>query len=30
VEEVVNIDEIDEAARQVDVAAQKSRTKRRE
>lgn len=30
VEEVVNIDEIDEAAREVDVAAQRSRTKRRE
>ena len=30
VEEVVNIDKIDEAARQVDVATQKSRTKRRE
>jgi beta-glucosidase/6-phospho-beta-glucosidase/beta-galactosidase len=30
VEEVVNIDKIDEAAREVDVAAQKSRTKRRE
>jgi beta-glucosidase/6-phospho-beta-glucosidase/beta-galactosidase len=30
VEEVVNIDKIDEAARQVDVAATKSRTKRRE
>ena len=30
VEETVNIDEIDEAAREVDVAAQRSRTKRRE
>ena len=30
VEETVNIDEIDEAARQVDVAATRSRTKRRE
>ena len=30
VEEVVNIDKIDEAARQVDVAATRSRTKRRE
>ena len=30
VEEAVNIDEIDEGARQVDVAAQKSRTRRRE
>jgi hypothetical protein len=30
VEEAVNIDKIDEAARQVDVATQKSRTKRRE
>jgi beta-glucosidase/6-phospho-beta-glucosidase/beta-galactosidase len=30
VEETVNIDKIDEAARQVDVATQKSRTKRRE
>ena len=30
VEEAVNIDKIDEAARQVDVAATKSRTKRRE
>ena len=30
VEEVVNIDKIDEAARQVDIAATKSRTKRRE
>ena len=30
VEETVNIDKIDEAARQVDVAATRSRTKRRE
>ena len=30
VEETINIDKIDEAAQQVDVAAQKSRTKRRE
>jgi beta-glucosidase/6-phospho-beta-glucosidase/beta-galactosidase len=30
VEEAVNIDEIDQAAHQVDIAAQKSRTKRRE
>ena len=30
VEEVVNIDKIDEAAREVDVAASRSRTKRRE
>jgi hypothetical protein len=30
VEETVNIDQIDEAAREVDVAATRSRTKRRE
>jgi hypothetical protein len=30
VEETVDIDEIDEAAREVDVAATRSRTKRRE
>ena len=30
VEEVVNIEKIDEAAREVDVAASRSRTKRRE
>jgi len=30
IEEAVNIDKIDEAAHQVDVATQKSRTKRRE